>query len=126
MSVELQIALWGVGAFCTVIGGGWGLVKAFGHLAARLLAEFNARLDERFTALEKAREEGQKIWAQRLLKIEEKQGLLEQDVRRILIELPREYMARTDYIRRETIIEAKIDQLGLRWENWILKKEALA
>ncbi len=126
MSTELQIALWAVGAICTALGGGWGLVKAFGYLGARLLDQFNAQLDERFKALEKAREEGQKIWAERLGKIEEKQGQLEQDVRRILIELPREYVTRADYVRRETIIEAKIDHLGLRLENWMHKKEALA
>jgi hypothetical protein len=44
-------------------------------------------------------------------------------VRRILIELPRDYVARTDYVRRETVMEAKIDQLGLRIENWLLREK---
>jgi hypothetical protein len=59
----------------------------------------------------------------RLVKIEGKYEQLDQDVRRILIELPRDYVARTDYVRRETVMEAKIDQLGLRIENWLLREK---
>lgn len=102
-----------VGAIALVVGSHWALLKV-------AVAQFEKRLDERFDAQELARVEGQKSWQERINRIEGRQEDLEKDVRRILIELPREYVSRTDYVRRETVIEAKIDQLSLRIQNWIL------
>jgi hypothetical protein len=102
-----------LGAIALVVGSHWALLKV-------AVSQFERRLDERFAAQEKAREEGQKSWQERVNRMESRQEEIEKDVRRILIELPREYVNRTDYVRRETVIEAKIDQLSLRIQNWIL------
>lgn len=116
MSIEVGMTLQVLGALATMIGGCWALVKV-------IVSQFNRQLDERFTALEKARAEGQSAWNKRMEAIEQKQQDLDKDVRQILIEMPREYVTRTDYVRRETVIEAKIDQLTLRIQNWILEEK---
>lgn len=113
MTVNEVLAL--LGAVATLIGGAWALVRL-------IVAQFEARLDERFEAQERARIEGRNLWEERMARMESKAEKLDSDVRQILIELPREYVTRADYVRRETIIEAKIDQLALRWENWTLKE----
>ena len=112
MSTELVIQVIAIGL--SIIAGYFALAKLVVH-------QFNAGLDARFAALETARKEGQQQWYTRLEKQEAKLEALDGDVRRILIELPREYVTRTDYVRRETIIEGKIDQLSLRIENWMIK-----
>lgn len=112
MNVELSLE---VGAIAIgLIASYWALLKLAG-------AQFEKRLDEKFAAQERAREEGRRAWDERAKRIETKQDQLDQDVRRILIELPRDYVTRTEYLRRETLIEAKIDQLSLRIENWMLR-----
>lgn len=103
-----------VGAVGVLISGYWALSKM-------AISAFNRSLDERFLAQEKTLAEGQRQWSERMNKTEEKLDELERDVRKILIELPREYVTRSDYVRRETVIEAKIDQLSLRIQNWILE-----
>lgn len=117
MSVELIASL-----AIVVLGGGWALIKAYGLLVGQIVAQFKQDLDKRFEAIELARQEGRKAWDERLKGIERKQDELERDVRKILIELPREYVRREDYVRNQTLIEAKIDQLSLRIQNWILEK----
>jgi len=103
-----------VGAVGVLVSGYWALTKT-------AIAAFNRSLDERFAAMEKARADGQSQWTERMQKNEAKLDELERDVRKILVELPREYVTRSDYVRRETVIEGKIDQLALRIQNWILE-----
>lgn len=114
MSIDLGTAVQVVGMIAVVIGGFWALVKV-------IVWQFNHALDQRFEELEKARAEGQRVWNDRMTAIEKKAVDLDADVRKILIELPREYVTRADYVRRETIIESKIDQLSLRIQNWVLE-----
>ncbi len=113
MTAEWVFGIAGVSG--TIVMGYWALAKI-------IVRQFKEDLAVRFQALEEARIEGQKVWHERLKSIEGKQEHLEADVRRILIELPREYVNRADYVRRETVIEAKIDQLSLRIQNWILER----
>ncbi len=108
MSAELMLGI--VSACAVIVAGYWGLAKM-------LVRQFESSLDRRFATLETS-------WAEWRKRIETKQEDLERDVRRILIELPREYVSRSDYVRRETVIEGKIDQLGLRLQNWILERDS--
>ena len=112
MSVELLLALGG--AVATMIAGFWAVATIAGR-------QFEKRMEEKFKGLNAAIEELRTLGGARLLKVETKCEQLDQEIRRLLIELPRDYVARTDYIRRETVLEAKMDQLGLRIENWILR-----
>ncbi len=112
MTLELFLQI--LVAAAAIIGGYWALAKL-------LVAQFNRGLDQRFAALDAARKEGQRQWDERVRRNETKVEEMERDLRKILIELPREYVNRSDYVRRETVIEAKIDQLSLRIQNWILE-----
>jgi len=116
MSVELQLGAITLTAVGLLVGGAWGLAKL-------IMMQFDRGLDARFDALEKARSVGAKVWHDRISKSEAKIDQLEVDLRRVMMELPREYVNRSDYVRRETVIEAKIDQLGLRMQNWILESK---
>lgn len=86
--------------------------------------QFNNSLDIRFKALEDARMEGRKAHEERFQRLEEKHDRLDQDVRKILQELPREYVRREDQVRNQTVIEAKIDALALRFENTQLRSRS--
>lgn len=114
MNMDLLLSIFGAAA--TVVCGVW----AVGRVIA---AQFDKRLEARFASQDRAREEGQKQWNTRMEGLEKRQQELDKDVRQILIELPREYVTRSDYVRRETIIEGKIDQLSLRIQNWILENK---
>ncbi len=118
MSVEMFLTIAGivVTAIGLIITGFWAVSKL-------AMSQFDRRLEERFKGFAHQIQELRAVGEARLLKLEGKQDQIDADVRRILIELPRDYVARTDYIRRETVMEAKIDQLGLRIENWMLKGE---
>ena len=114
MTIELLISLFG--AVTMLIAGAWVLLRM-------AMTQFDLRLSERFEATEKLRMEGRRVAGQRMEAIEAKYERLDIEVRRILIDMPREYVARTDYVRRETVIEGKIDMLSLRIENWILESK---
>lgn len=118
MSADILPTIAGVAvtAVGLIIAGFWAISKL-------AMAQFEKRLEERFTAFTGALGELRAIGTQRLEKLEQQYAQLDGDVRRILIELPREYVARADYVRRETLLEAKIDQLRLHLENWFLKGE---
>lgn len=114
MTIEMLISL--LGAVGLILSGAWVLLRM-------AMNQFDLRLSERFEAIEKLRTEARRVAGQRMEALESKYERLDIDVRRILIDMPREYVSRTDYIRRETVIEGKIDMLSLRIENWILESK---
>lgn len=72
-----------------------------------LLAQIDRRLDLRFAAVEAAA-----------------QGLqqLEKDFLIWKADLPIQYVRREDYVRNQTVIEAKLDAVAVRIENWQLRE----
>jgi biopolymer transport protein ExbB/TolQ len=95
-----------------------------------LLSQFEKRLDERFGAQEKSRLESQKHWDDKFSTLEKAAAndakewqRIEREIMGIKADLPVQYVRRDDYIRNQTIIEAKIDGLAVRIENAILKGE---
>ena len=93
-----------------------------------LLAQVDKRLDGRFTALDEARKSGQSHWDRQFAALAEQnlrevQGWqqLERDFLGWKAEMPIQYVRREDYVRNQTIIEAKLDQLRLSIENQYLK-----
>jgi hypothetical protein len=121
--MNVDVALWIFGPVSTIFAAGWAVTKAFSYLVAKMVAQFEKRLDERFEALEEARAEGRKIWEERIARLDEKQERTDRELREMLISMPDKYVRREDYVRRETVIEAKIDQLSLRIQNWILENK---
>ena len=106
----------------------FGCVAAFGKV---LLSQFEKRLKERFDAQNSAREAGQKalrdIFEQHLIE-ERKNGddlqSLERDFLKFQAELPIHYVRREDYVRGQTVIEAKLDALYNKLEIVQLKGAA--
>jgi len=103
----------------------FGFVAGAGRL---LLAQIDKRLDLRFELLESARQAGAKHWDERFGSILSQQKedtesvrRLERDLMGLRAELPERYVRREDYIRGQTVIEAKLDSLALRMENIHLK-----
>lgn len=83
-----------------------------------LLSQIDRRLNERFQTIEKAREEGQATWrqtfSQHLDEERRETDLLrniEREFLRFQAELPLQYVRREDYVRGQSVIEAKLDAL---------------
>lgn len=92
---------------------------SFAFVAGRmLLAQVDQRLAQRFEAMENAREQAGKHWDEKFASILEKsqtQGVglsnLERDFLRFQANLPLHYVRREDYVRGQSVIEAKLDAL---------------
>jgi len=107
------------------------LLSFFGFVAGAgrlLLTQIDKRLDLRFELMEKARQESSDHWDERfsLILAQHKEETatvrrLERDLMSLRAELPERYVRREDYIRGQTVIEAKIDAVALRIENIQLK-----
>ncbi len=110
-----------LGIFATVITG---LVKL-------LLWQFEKRLAERFTSQDEARKVASQHWEDSFAKVLERQGKdaealqkLERAFLHFKAELPIEYVRREDWVRGQSVIEAKLDGLALKFENILLKRNA--
>ncbi len=99
----------------------FGCVAGFGKL---LLAEFEKRQGERFDAQEASRKEAQAHWDQRFSALDTASrdwSRIEKDFLRWQGELPFRYVLRDDYVRNQTVIEAKLDAVATRLENLTLR-----
>lgn len=93
-----------------------------------LLSQIDRRLNERFIAMEAARDTASKHWDDKFHSLMEQSqleaqgwGNLERDFLKFQAELPLQYVRREDYVRNQTVIEAKLDAVALRIENLQLK-----
>ncbi len=103
----------------------FGAVAAFGKV---LLDQVEKRLSERFQAQDQAREAGAKALRETLdqhMQQEKQTAIQMQSLERDFLtwkaELPVQYVRREDYVRNQTIIEAKLDAVALKIENLQLK-----
>lgn len=97
-------------------------------LVKMLLSSFEKRLGERFAAQDEARKAASLHWEANFSKVLERQDkdaqALAQSERAFLrfqAELPLEYFRREDWVRGQSVIEAKLDGLALKFENILLK-----
>lgn len=95
----------------------FGCVAGFGKL---LLAQFERRLDDRFTAQEEKRSESQKHWDTKFTSLENsakdeaKEWIrIERDLFKLKADLPVLYVRREDYIRNQSVLEAKLDAVAV-------------
>lgn len=98
-----------------------GCVAGFGKL---LLTQIERRLDERFATQEASRKSNHQEVERRLSGIEsaarEESGQWQRVERELLslkADLPVHYVRREDYIRGQSVIEAKLDGLATKIEN---------
>lgn len=125
--MTVQLELWHL---ITLLLAFFGCVGAFGKI---LIGQFEKRLNERFESQDKARETGSKALQDTLnqhladeRKLAAQMVSLERDFLTWKAELPLQYVRREDYVRNQTIIEAKLDSVALRIENLQLKGVANA
>jgi len=76
-----------------------GVLVALGRM---LLAQIDQRLEQRFAAVERDLQKNRDI---------------ERELLQLKADLPHQYVLREDYVRNQTIIEAKLDALALKLEN---------
>lgn len=123
--MNLQIEMWHLVTLgCTVLGGYWTLAKVAAGQAQR-------HLDDRFSAQDVAREANHKSLAVRLDGIElvnrdeaAQWQRVERDLLKMQAEMPLHYVRREDYIRGQSVIEAKLDALGSKLEAAQLRAAA--
>lgn len=120
--MKIEIELWHLILLLIAF---FGCVGAFGKL---LLDQFEKRLGERFTGQEAARESGAKALRETIERYTA-QGTatakqlqkLERDFLEWKAEMPVQYVRREDYIRGQTVLEAKMDALYSKLELVHLK-----
>lgn len=120
--MTVQLELWHL---ITLLLAFFSCVGIFGKV---LLDQVEKRLDGRFKAQDEARETGSKALRETInqhLDDERKTAAqmlsLERDFLMWKAELPLQYVRREDYVRNQTIIEAKLDAVALKIENLQLK-----
>lgn len=110
MSLHELLAIFG--AVVSVVGGAWVLLGIAGR-------QFQKRLDERFGAMEAARQEGRRVWDERFKGMEGRLGVQERDLSGLLTTLPIHYVRREDQIRSDVQVNAKLDAINDRLERWM-------
>jgi hypothetical protein len=105
----------------------FGAVFAGGKI---LLGQVEKRLDERFSSQEKSRQETRHHWDERFSGLEtaakqeaQRWQQVERELLQLKADLPLQYVRREDYVRNQSVIEAKLDGLAVRIENALLKGE---
>lgn len=100
MTVELTIANL-LTIVIAVIAAMWGLGKLLLSQNRRQLDERFTRMDTRFDAVDRQQKEEAKEWRR-----------VERDVLEMKAALPLDYVRREDYVRGQSVIEAKLDGLA--------------
>lgn len=96
-----------------LISAGVGLVGGFLGLLKLLVAAIERRLDQRFSVMDGRFED--------LAKDSDRLRQVELGLERLRGEMPLHYVRREDFVRNQTVIEAKLDALALKLENVQLK-----
>jgi hypothetical protein len=86
----------------------FGLLGGFGKV---LLGQIEKRLDERFKGLEDGQTKALDV---------------ERQILTLRAELPLQYVRREDYVRNQTVIEAKLDAVATKIENLMLKTKGVS
>ena len=123
--MTLQVEFWQLlGLLLSGLGGLWAVVK-------HGLGQSQRHLDERFALQDATREANHKALATRLDGMEQinrdeaaQWQRIERDLLKMQADMPLHYVRREDYIRGQSIIEAKLDALGSKLEAAQLRAAA--
>jgi hypothetical protein len=123
--MTLQIDFWQLlGLLLSGLGVLWGVVK-------HSLGQSQRHLDERFALQDTTREANHKALATRLDGMEQinrdeaaQWQRIERDLLKMQADMPLHYVRREDYIRGQSVIEAKLDALGSKLEAAQLRAAA--
>lgn len=114
----IQMELWHL---ITLLLAFFSCVGAFGTV---LLAQFEKRQSQRFKSMEESQKKSSEHWDQRFTTLEyaaKEWARVEREFLEWKADLPMTYVMRDDYVRNQTVIEAKLDSVALRLENLKLK-----
>ena len=110
--MAVQVEFW---QLITLLISFLGFLFAAGKL---LLSQIDRRLNDRFEAMENAREQASRHWDEKFGTVidqnrREAEGwaALEREFLRFQADLPLQYVRREDYVRGQSVIEAKLDAL---------------
>lgn len=106
--MTMQVEFW---QLVTLLLSFLGFVFTAGRI---LLSQIDRRLNERFAAMENSRELAGRHWDEKFSAVLESNRsveALERDFLRWKAELPLQYVRREDYIRGQSVLEAKMDAL---------------
>lgn len=124
MQIQIDLAQLISAAFALLVAF-VGCVWVLGQLLAK---QYDRRLSEQFKAQEDARKTAAAHWDDRFadLLAEMRRDVngwkgLERDFLNFRAEMPLQYVRREDFMRSQTVIEAKLDGLALKIENIQLK-----
>lgn len=100
------------------------MLSAFWALVKIIAVQTQKHLDARFAVQEVSRHENQVQITKRLDSIEtvnreeaSQWQRVERELMRLQVDMPLNYVRREDYIRGQSVIEAKLDGLGTKLEN---------
>lgn len=103
----LQIEFWQlVGFGFTLLSGFFAIIVGAGKMIS---GQFEKRLDARFENLESARRKEVDLVAR-----------LEREMLEMKAELPTQYVRREDYVRGQSVVEAKLDALASKLESVLI------
>jgi hypothetical protein len=112
-SVAIVLSLAQAAGLATSLGGA--LVATIVWLFNRLLAQVEGRLEDRFAQAADDRTQFERRLDERFQVVSAEGELwreLERNFLSLRAELPEKYVRREDYIRGQTVIEAKLDAIG--------------
>ena len=120
--MTLQVDFWQLLGFgLTLLSGFAGIIFGAGRLIA---AQFETRITERFEGMRKDREAEEARTNERFDALQrarelEAQGItnLEREFLKFQADLPLHYVRREDYVRGQSIVEAKLDGLATKIDN---------
>lgn len=105
--MTLQIELWHVVTLAlATLGGFWTLAKIIAGQFQRNIFENHKQISERLDRIESANRLEATEWQR-----------VERDLLKLQADMPLHYVRREDYIRGQSVIEAKLDGLGSKLEN---------
>jgi hypothetical protein len=123
MSLSEILAI--VSAAAVLIGGAWTLLKLAASqyqraLTAQLGAMENA-LGTRLDTMERAREESHRLHESRFARVEEGHAKTARELLEFKLDVSETRTHRDDFVRNMTLIEAKLDGMATKMENWFLR-----
>lgn len=112
--MTLQIDFWQlVGLLSAGLGALWVVIKFAAAQAQRYQEAAHKQLIDRLTAIEQASKEEAGQWQR-----------MEREMLQLKADLPLHYVRREDYIRGQSVIEAKLDALSSKLETHQLRTMA--
>ncbi|MGL5306167.1 MAG: hypothetical protein ACRC9Y_08360 [Aeromonas veronii] len=127
--IDIGYLVWVIVALLSVFGGAlaaivrWSIRQFEARLAATHLAQAEqvTLIGKTVDDMAKKRDEQFVAFSKQINGVEKQQRDQEREFMALKLELAHDYVRREDFVRNQTVIEAKIDGLALKLENFQLR-----